>query len=243
MGLTCCTSTASSSSCERPIDALAFRSKTPVQDCPLIQIPIELRLKIYACIFTGSKIYIQALGDNLGAQILHKQGNDFGIALACRQTYHEARHEWYSSDLHIVGHLPCLRQMLCRTSPICLARIPHLTIHAHELPDLDTSLLPSLEELVINLTTDDTRQKNRKWCGLTDGDVYRFARSISIEAEHDTFMDYITNIWDHNPAFCVIVLIKAPAEKEMPPTVRDHQEGFDSLSRPLRTILTRIRTS
>ena len=220
------TCTRSSPPREKLLKTLGLRVEIPAPVSTLLQIPIELRLKIYASIFIGSPIYIQSLGENVETQSVHKRGNDLGILLACRQIYGEARYEWHSADLRVVGHLPCLRLLLCWLKPTSLAGIQYLTIQAHDLPGLDTGLLPSLRELVVNLTADDTRQKNRKWHGLTDGDVYRFAVSISVDAEHDTFRDYIIDIWEQKRAFCLLILISAPAEKNMPSTVGGHRKAL-----------------
>ena len=168
---------------------------------PLLELPLEIRLRIYEFIFTASKIYIQLAGENLQDRRLHKHGGDTGIFRTCRQLYHETRSEWYEASLWTIGFPPALGFFLRSTSSESLARVKHLTIQIPELPDLSVALLPSLELLVIDFTTDIPSFMTGTWYDYDDDKVYsRFAEE-AIARVHSTFKVLITQLHEESRSF------------------------------------------
>src|SRR2546421_6083931 len=167
----------------------------------LLGLPLEIRLRIYEFVFTGSKIFVQLVGEDLHDRRLHTHGGDIGIFLTCRQLYHETRSEWYRASLWTIGFPPVLGHFLRSTSSEFLARIEHLTIQLHELPDLDTKSLPSLKLLVVDFTTDVPSFMAGNWYDYDDDKIYsRFAEE-AIAREHNTFKVLVTQLHEESRPF------------------------------------------
>lgn len=167
----------------------------------LLELPIEIRLKIYEFVFRGSRIYVQLVGEDVQTRHLHIHGEDVSVLLTCRQIYHEARSEWYTSDLWTLGFPPVLGHFLRSTSSASLARVTFLTIQIHELPDLNTKLLPSLRMLVIDFTTDLPGSMSGKWSEYDENKIYwRFADE-AVARVHSTFKVLITELHEESRTF------------------------------------------
>ena len=162
-----------------------------------LELPVEIRIKVYEIVFAGSNIYVQLVGDNR----LHIHGADIGIALTCRQIYQETSSEWYTANLWTLGFPPVLGFFLRSTCSESLARVRRLTIQIHELPDLNTKLLPSLELLVIDFTTDLPTFMSGKWHDYDDDKVYSRFSDEAIARVHSTFKVLITQLHEENRSF------------------------------------------
>jgi hypothetical protein len=162
-----------------------------------LELPVEIRIKIYEIVFAGSNIYVQLVGDNR----LHLHGADIGIALTCRQIYQETSSEWYTANLWTLGFPPALGFFLRSTCSESLARVRRLTIQIHELPDLNTKLLPSLKLLVIDFTTDLPTFMAGKWHDYDDDKVYSRFSDEAIARVHSTFKVLITQLHEENRSF------------------------------------------
>ena len=179
---------------------------------PLLKLPLEIRLRIYDFIFTNSKIYIVLVGTNAEDRRLHIHGADVGLLLTCRQIHHEARSEWYSANLWTVGFPPALGCFLRSVGPQALARVTHLTIQVHELPDLNTKLLPNLKMLVIDFTTDLPVFMAGRWYEFGHKEIYSRFADEAIAWVHNTFKVLITELHEGSRQFHIGVFARASSE-------------------------------
>src|SRR4051794_38463224 len=163
-----------------------------------LDLPVEIRIKTYEIVFAGSNIYLQLIGDNLSTPRFRIHGADIGIVLTCRQIYQETSSEWYTANLWTLGFPPALGFFLRSTCSQSLARVRRLTIQLHELPDLNTKLLPSLELLVIDFTTDPPAFMAGEWQDYDDNKVYSRFSDEAIARVHSTFKVLITELHEEN---------------------------------------------
>jgi hypothetical protein len=167
----------------------------------LLELPLEIRLRIYEFVFASSKIYIQVVSSNAEERNLHIHGGDVGLLLTCRQIYHEARSEWYTANLWTVGFPPALGHFLRSSSPEARSRVRHLTIQIYELPDLNTKLLPGLQMLVIDFTTDLPSFIAGRWFDYDDEKIYARFSDEAIARVHSTFKVLITELHEESRMF------------------------------------------
>jgi hypothetical protein len=179
---------------------MACQLKQPKSQ-PLLELPPEIRLRIYEFIFTSSKIYVVVLDSNPQHRYLDIHGSDVGLLLTCRQIYQEARSEWYTANLWTIGFPPALGYFLRSTSPGALARVRHLTIQIHELPDLNTKLLPGLKTLVIDFTMDLPSFMTGRWYECDDENIYSRFADEAIARVHSTFKVLITELHGESRLF------------------------------------------
>ena len=175
---------------------------------PLLNLPLEIRLRIYEFVFKGREIYLQLVGEHLQDWRLHIHGRDIGIFLTSRQLYHEARFEWYTANIWTVGCPPALGIFLRSTSPESLARVKHLTVQIYELPDLNTTLLPSLRLLTIDFTTDLPSFMTGAWYDYDDEKIYSRFADEAIDRVHSTFKVLITQLHAEKRAFHIGLLVR-----------------------------------
>jgi hypothetical protein len=180
---------------------------------PLLELPLEIRLRIYEFILADSKIYIVLISANPEDRHLHIHGPNVGLLLTCRQIYHEARSEWYTANLWTVGFPPALGYFLRSTSPKALARVRHLTMQVHELPDLNTKLLPGLKMLVIDFTTDRPAFMTGRWYELGDEKIYSRFADEAIARVHSTFKVRITELHGESRQFHIGLFARAFSER------------------------------
>jgi hypothetical protein len=174
----------------------------------LLQLPLEIRLRIYEFIFASSKIYIQVVSSNAEERNLHIHGSDIGLLLTCRQIYDEARSEWYTANLWTVDFQPALGYFLRSTSPEARSRVRHLTIQIHELPDLNTTLVPGLQMLVIDFTTNLPSFMTGRWFDYDDEKIYSRFSDEAIARVHSTFKVLITELHEESRTFQLGLIAK-----------------------------------
>ena len=181
---------------------MALQSRLPKSQ-PFLELPLEIRLGIYELIFTFSKIYVLLINAHPEDRSVHIHGPDVGLLLTCRQIYHEARSEWYAANLWTIGSPPALGFFLRSSSPAALARVRHLTVQIHELPDLNTTHLPGLKMLVIDFSTSLPSFMSGSWSDLDDESISsRFAEE-AIARVHNTFNVLITELHEKSRPFNV----------------------------------------
>jgi hypothetical protein len=168
---------------------------------PLLELPLEIRLRIYEFTFTESRVYVQVVGENLQDRHLHIHGEDVGILLTCRQIYHEVRSEWYTANLWTVGFPPALGYFLRSMSSEALVRVRHLTMQIHELPDLNIKLLPCLKMLVIDFSTDLPSFMTGSLIGYDDDKIYSRFADEAVARVHSTFKVLITELHEESRLF------------------------------------------
>jgi hypothetical protein len=179
---------------------------------PLLELPLEIRLRIYEFILVDSTIYIVLVSVNPEDRRLHIHGSDVGLLLTCRQIYHEASSEWYTANLWTVGFPPALGYFLRSTGPKALARVRHLSIQVHELPDLNTKLLPSLKMLVIDFTADRPAFMTGRWYELDSEKIYSRFADEAIARVHSTFKVLITELHEESRLFHIGLFARASRE-------------------------------
>ena len=183
---------------------------------PLLELPLEIRLRIYEFVFTGSRIYVQLVGENSQDRRLHIHGADNAIFFASRQLYHETCFEWYTANIWTVGFPPALGFFLRSTSSEILARVKHLTVQIYELPDLNTKLLPSLRMLIIDFTTDLPSFMAGAWYDYDDDKIYSRFADEAIDRVHSTFKVLITQLHEEERTFHLGLLARNYYHTKMP---------------------------
>lgn len=174
-----------------------------LQPQSLLELPLEIRLRIYEFVFTNSNIYVLLISTNSEHRYLHIHGSDVGILLACRQSYYEARSEWYIANLWTVGFPPTLGFFLRSTAAEGLGRVKHLTMQIHELPDLNTDLLPGLTMLVIDFSTDLPSFMTGSWHFFGHENLYSQFADEAIARVHSTFKVLITELHEKSRTFSI----------------------------------------
>lgn len=205
---------------------MAYQAGPPAENS-FLEIPLELRIRIYTYVFHASRIYVQTIGDRFDDQRLHIRGSNVGIILTCRQTLEEARCEWYESYIYCLGHPPALRPLLCWTKPSRLAQIRYLCIQIYDLPDFDSGLLPALKELVVDLSTDlSTTSARQDWCDRDDQYIYDVFAVEAFQKEHSTFRELITSLYRQSRSFGLIILVNHPRLPFKPSKVSVPESNF-----------------
>ena len=101
----------------------------------LLDLPVDVRIKIYEFVFAGSTSYVQLVDRQYTKQgpKIHIRGADVGILLTCRRIYQEARYDWYSSEVYLLGSQSTLRHLFYASKTESQARIQKLTIQSQDL--------------------------------------------------------------------------------------------------------------
>ena len=135
--------------------SLLSMGTTELDLIPFLDIPVEIRLRIYRYVFAGSRVFVHATSPDLsdGRKICYAIGcKTHQLLLSCRKTYQEGHSLWYSSTTWTFSS-DTVRSFLddSRVQPY-LAHIKRVRLHdVHDLTQLWTHLLSSLQSVVVDI--------------------------------------------------------------------------------------------
>ena len=207
----------------------------------LLDLPVDVRIKIYDFVFAGSTSYVQLVDRqyaNQGPKI-HIRGADVGILLTCRLIYQEARYDWYATEVHLLGNQSTLRHLFYASKTDSQAKIRKLTIQSQDIICFEdrirwklaggayqstSKLLRSLEVLQIQCDIGPGISFHREWEDYHDMDD---------EAVFDVLADEVLKYYSWSPDLSILkkrkrdfdltVAISVPPRKGISPRVRDWQ--------------------
>jgi hypothetical protein len=118
--------------------------------CPLLRLPLEIRLVIYNFVFTSSVVSSLDVSKRTTDGSWDRTQSQHYLLLTCRQIYVDAQQLFYSVNLWNINHEDTCRFLIQRTIYQQAVWIKELRLHdLDDLVHLHVCELPSLEALTV----------------------------------------------------------------------------------------------